>query len=339
MKKTKKITINDVAKHANVSKSTVSQYLNERFEYMGEKTKDNIQQSIEELGYAPNFIARSLTKKKTSTIGIIVANILHGFSTQVIRSIEDSCNEKDIHVIVCNADDDPVKEKKYLTMLQSKQVDGFIIFPSRQNTSVYQQLLDYQIPVVFMDRIMPEVSVSTILLDNYKAAELAVEHFSEKGHDNIAIVTPKLEPPITPRIERLDGFRMAMDEFGKDCREEFIFSGDLPLLRGQLNKIFKRKVKPTAILASNDLALIALLEFCKEKEMRLPEELSIIGIDEVSFAVLHNPGLTTINQPAFEMGKQAAELLLAQINDHPTKPEIYRYEPRFAVRSSVSDIH
>src|SRR5690625_1459685 len=121
----KAITIADVAKHAGVSKSTVSQYLNKRYNYMGEKTKLRIEQAVAELGYSPNIVARSLKQKSTTTIGVIVANILHVFSTQVIRAIEDFCNDMNFHVIVCNADDDPVKEKRYIDMILAMQVDGF----------------------------------------------------------------------------------------------------------------------------------------------------------------------------------------------------------------------
>ena len=116
----KRVTIADVAREANVSKSTVSQYMNKRYEYMAENTKDRIEEAVRVLGYQVNFVARSLKQKRTSTIGVIVANILHAYSTQVIRSIEDVCNAKDIHVIVCNADDNPVKERKYINMLRAK---------------------------------------------------------------------------------------------------------------------------------------------------------------------------------------------------------------------------
>lgn len=124
----KRITIQDVARLAGVSKSTISQYLNKRYDYMSEETKKRIEAAINELGYEPNFIARSLKQKKTSTIAVIVANILHSFSTKVIRAVEDYCNENGFHVIVCNADDDPEKEANYIRMLRAKQVDGMIVF-------------------------------------------------------------------------------------------------------------------------------------------------------------------------------------------------------------------
>src|SRR5699024_7590258 len=129
----KRVTISDVAQHAGVSKSTVSQYLNRRYDYMGKNTKEKIESAIKELEYSPNMVARSLKQKSSTTIGVIVANILHVFSTQVIRAIEDFCHDKGFHVIVCNADDNPNKEKTYIDMLRAKQVDGIIAFPTGDN--------------------------------------------------------------------------------------------------------------------------------------------------------------------------------------------------------------
>src|SRR5699024_10710326 len=123
----KKITMQDVANKAGVSKSTVSQFINNRYEYMAEETKIRIDDAVKELGYIPNFIAKSLKQKKTSTIGVIVANILHTFSNEIIRAIEDVCEVNQVHMFVCNADDNPEKEKSYMEMLMAKQVDGLII--------------------------------------------------------------------------------------------------------------------------------------------------------------------------------------------------------------------
>ncbi|MFB4475856.1 LacI family DNA-binding transcriptional regulator, partial [Oceanobacillus caeni] len=184
----RRITISDVAEHAGVSKSTVSQYLNKRYDYMGKKTKERIEHAVKELGYSPNIIARSLKQKSTMTIGVIVANILHVFSTQVIRAIEDFCNEKDFHVIICNADDDPEKEKRYIEMLQSKQVDGIIAFPTGGNVELYKALIEVQFPVVFMDRIIPGIEIDTVILDNEKASFLAVEEFLRKGYREIGML-------------------------------------------------------------------------------------------------------------------------------------------------------
>ncbi|SFQ27087.1 LacI family DNA-binding transcriptional regulator [Salibacterium halotolerans] len=336
MKNGRRPTISDVANHAGISKSTVSQYLNERFEYMGEETKKRIRESIKELEYSPNFLAKSLKQKKTYTIGIIVANILHGFSTRVIRTIEDVCNEQNIHVIVCNTDEDVNKEQKYVEMLQAKQVDGFIIFPAGDNNELYRELLNQEIPLVFVDRIIPELQVSTVLTDNEQAAEMAVSHFVEYGHKDIGFVLPPMKSTMTPRTERLSGFRKSMHRHSLSVNEDFIYSAPLTDMVGYLKSRFQTARKPTALVTSNDLTLVEVLRFCKEQAIVIPDELSIVSIDDMPLASVYNPAITAIDQPAFTIGAKAASLLLDEINEREKTPGIYRFSPTFLKRETVN---
>ncbi|MGY4688449.1 LacI family DNA-binding transcriptional regulator [Salibacterium sp. K-3] len=338
MKNGRNITISDVAKHAGISKSTVSQYLNKRFEYMGEETKQRIRESIVELEYSPNFLARSLKQKKTFTIGIIVANILHGFSTHVIRAVEDACNQQNIHVIVCNTDEDPAKEQKYVKMLEAKQVDGFIIFPAGDNEEMYRELLEKEIPLVFVDRIISELPVSTVLTDNEQAAAMAVDHFREHGHCRIGLAVPTLKPMMTPRTERLAGFQKAMEKHGLGGNDTFIYEKPLSGMAEYLVEEFQKEDQPTALLASNDLTLMEVLNFCKKAGVRIPEDLSIISIDDMPLASVYNPAITAIDQPAFEIGEKAASLLFEQMNEdkEAVRPAVYRYAPAFLERDTVA---
>jgi LacI family transcriptional regulator, kdg operon repressor len=331
----KAVTMADVARHANVSKSTVSQYLNKRYEYMGDETKKRIEAAIVELGYKPNIVARSLKQKTTSTIGVIVANILHVFSTQVIRAIEDICHEQDFHIIVCNADDNPDKEKRYIEMLRAKQIDGMIIFPSGENVDLYESMVREKYPVVFVDRSIPNVNIRSIMLDNEKAASLAVQHFISKGYDRIGMITTSIRN-VTPRKERVNGYRKALQENGLDFYAEYVSSVDIPEIQGEVERLLALERPPQAILAGNDLALFEILKFVKERKLQIPSDLAIIGIDDVSFANLFTPPLTTVAQPAFEMGAEAAELLLSKIKKEKAgmAQSISRFEPKLIVRES-----
>jgi LacI family transcriptional regulator, kdg operon repressor len=332
-----KITIDDVANLAKVSKSTVSQYLNKRFTYMREDTKQRIEDAIRELNYQPNIVARSLKQKRTSTIGVIVANILHTFSTKVLRAIEDVCHEHDVHVIVCNADDEPEKEKRYIEMLQAKQVDGLIIFPTGGNFELYKSMAKQQYPVIFMDRKIEALAIPSFLLDNEKAARIAVDHFIEKGHERIGIVTTSILRSITPRVERIEGYKRAIVANGLTLREDYIISRDIREINSHLHKMFALEEPPTALLAGNDLALIEVLDFVKEQSLRIPDDIALIGIDDVSFAHIFSPSLTTISQPAYEMGTGAASLLLAKIkkSENVHTETLFRYQPLLNVRDSV----
>ncbi|WP_226582137.1 LacI family DNA-binding transcriptional regulator [Halobacillus litoralis] len=332
----KKVTIADVAKQAEVSKSTVSQYLNKRYDYMGEQTKKRIQNAIEQLGYQPNFVARSLKQKSTKTIGVIVANILHNFTTEVTRAIEDACHGADFHTIICNADDDPVKEKHYIEMLRAKQVDGLIIFPTGNNRDLYQQMLDASYPVVFLDRNVEEMPVTAVMLDNQRAAELAVDHFAEKGYKRVGMVTTSIFNHVSPRLERIEGYKKALNRNGLTVHEDYIISAEPDHLQESLEDLLHLDNPPEAILAGNDLVLIEILKYVKHKGLKVPEDLAVIGIDDVSFASFYTPSITTVAQPTFKMGKMGAELLLDKIEkkDKKMNPS-YRFEPKLMVRDSV----
>ncbi|MFD2923611.1 LacI family DNA-binding transcriptional regulator [Halobacillus naozhouensis] len=335
----KTVTMADVAKQANVSKSTVSQYLNKRYDYMGEKTKARIEQAIKELGYQPNIVARSLKQKSTKTIGVIVANILHNFSTEVSRAIEDVCHKADFHTIICNADDDPDKEKKYIEMLRAKQVDGLIIFPTGNNRDLYRKMLDQNYPVVFVDRSVPDIPISSIMLENEKASELAVDYFAKKGHERIAMITTPMNENVSSRVERLEGYQRALQSHGLDVREDYMRSIDPDQVEGILEEMLALDQPPQAILAGNDLILKEVLTFSKLHHFKIGEDLSVIGIDDVPYASFYSPSITTIAQPTFKMGKMAGELLLDKINKKSTadqRPD-YHFEPTLMVRESVKD--
>ncbi|MGP4059532.1 LacI family DNA-binding transcriptional regulator [Halobacillus litoralis] len=333
----KTVTISDVATHAKVSKSTVSQYLNKRYDYMGEKTKQRIELAIEELGYQPNIVARSLKQKSTKTIGVIVANILHNFTTEVTRAIEDVCISSDYHTIICNADDDPEKEKHYIEMLRAKQVDGLIIFPTGDNRGLYEKMLKDRYPVIFLDRKVEDIPISSILLDNEMASGLAVEHFVQKGYSRIGMITTSIINHITPRLERIQGYEKAIHKEGLPFVEEYVKSAEPTNIQRVLEELLDLEEPPEAILAGNDLVLIEILKYAKQNGMKIPEDLAVIGIDDVSFASFYTPAITTVAQPTFEIGKMGAEALLDKIRNNKVEDELlnYRFDPHLMVRDSV----
>ncbi|MFD1414322.1 LacI family DNA-binding transcriptional regulator [Oceanobacillus jeddahense] len=332
----KRVTMADVAKYAGVSKSTISQYLNGRFDYMSEETRVKIGQAVKDLNYRPNMVARSLKQKSSTTIGVIVANILHVFSTQVIRAIEDFCHQRGFHVIVCNADDQPEKEKKYIEMLKAKQVDGIIAFPTGDNVELYQQLLDEGYPLVFMDRIVKELKVDTILLDNEEAARLAAETLLQGGYKHIAMISPPLLEQVTPRVERVNAFQESIQKMGQQHPEVSLITGKISTIYEKLDTLFQKDKHPDAIFAINDRVLHEVLSFLSRRNIQIPDDVAMINVDDVSFADFYNPPLTTISQPAFDMGKKAAEILFAVILKEKTDrhPETMRFKPILVRRKS-----
>lgn len=333
----KKTTIADVAKLANVSKSTISQYLNKRYDHMSEETRKKIAEAIRELNYYPNILARSLKQKTTYTVGVVVANILHVFSTNVIRCIEDFFHEHGFHIIVCNADDKPEKERQYIEMLRAKQVDGIIIFPTGGNIDLYKQILDEQYPIVFMDRTIEDLEIETVMLDNKRAAQLAVNHFIDQGYERIAIVTTSILRKISPRVERIEGYKESLEAHGIEVNPNYIKSADPESLPNALSELFQCKPPPQAILAGNDIVLMATLKSIHQRNLKIPDDIAVIGIDHVPFAEFYIPPITVVAQPAKEMAQEASRRLLRQIKKEGTAqqgPLIQRFAPTLIVGSS-----
>lgn len=332
----KAVTMSDVAKKASVSKSTVSQYINKRYEFMGADTKERIREAIEVLNYKPNVVAKSLKQKKTSTVGVIVANILHSFSTQVIRAIEDVCNRSDLSVIVCNADDDPQKERNYIEMLRAKQVDGLIIFPTAGNAELYKEMVHENYPLVFVDRIIQDSGVSTILLDNEKASEMLVEHLYEKNYKRLAFITSSLEIQITPRIERLNGFIKALEKYSLPLIDGFYAGIRMGDVQEVLEVMFSQPERPDALICGNDLTLLETLKFINKKGWSIPTDIALASIDEVPYSEIFQPPLTIVAQPAYAIGTNAANLLLEKIDSvGESLKEIMLYSPELIVRKST----
>ncbi|MCM3177773.1 LacI family DNA-binding transcriptional regulator [Cytobacillus horneckiae] len=332
----KKITISDVAEKAGVSKSTVSQYINQRYKYMSSETKERIERVINELNFRPNDNARNLKVKKTKVVGILVANILHTLSTEIIQIVEDRLQHNGMKAFVCNSADDPEKEKEYIDLLIAKQVDGIIIFPVGNDYTVYNYLINYSIPIVFVDRLVDGITTDSVLLDNHAASFLAVSTLAEKGHENIAFFTLPIDFPVTPRIERIDGYKKAMAACQLKLREELIFSISKDKIQDALQNCLHFNKPPTAIIAGNDLVLLQILKYLKKNNVSVPEKMAVIGIDNVLYADLYEPSITTIAQPIQQMGLKAAELLLDRIKNESQHPFItYRFAPEIVERNSI----
>jgi len=333
----KKITMQDVALKAGVSKSTVSQYINNRFEFMGASTKLRVEAAIKDLGYIPNQVAKSLKQKKTGTIGVIVANILHTFSTEIIRAIEDECERNGFHLFVCNADDQPEKERAYIDMLVAKQVDGLIIFPTNGNYDYYKQLKNAEFPIVFVDRMINEAIFPTLLLDNESASRIAVDQLVKKGKKKVGLVSTSITQHVTPRIERINGYKKAMAEYGLEIEEDWIIAQDKQEIGNRLQHLWDSANRPEAFFATNDLALIELLKFIKKNGLSIPADIGVIAIDDSPFLAIATPPISVIRQPTFEIGQDAAHTLLELIGskDFKEKYEERHYLPILVERESV----
>lgn len=331
----KKTTIADVAQYANVSNSTVSQYLNKRYEYMSVETRKKIEEAIEALQYRPNLMARSLKQKSTFTIGVIVANIIHDFSTKIINALEAEFDKEGFHMIVCNSADNPQKEKKHIETLLEKQVDGMIVFPTGENKNLYVRLHQQAMPIVFIDRFLEGVDIPAVLLDNFSAMDMAVETFRKQP---LAIVTTSLTLPITPRVERLEGFRQALRNRNLFIDERYIKNGEPAKMEEVFNQLFALEQPPKGIIAANDRIFQELMIYIKKRNLHVPNDLQVIAVDDVPYAKFTHPSITTLEQPILPMAQKSASILLAKIKkEHIANDQkLYRFNPILIQRDSTN---
>lgn len=307
-----KIKLKDVAEKAGVSKSTVSQYLNKRYQYMSQETRDRIQSVVEDLGYQPNGIARSLKIKKTNTIGVVVANILHTFSTYVSRGIEDYCQQHGYNVILCNADNNPKKEESYLQMLRMKQVDGIIIAATGKCNELISNEIGKGFPIVQIDRYFDDLETDIVIADNYHGVFEAVEHLIRQRYKRIGLVVPEGNM-LSVRRQRMEGYYEALKKYGIPVDESLVKFLSKENAQRQLSSLFEMEDRPTAVFTTNDLMAIETLTFLKENNIRIPEEIAIATFDELTMASLLESPLTVVAQPAYDIGMTAADLLIKRI--------------------------
>jgi len=303
----KRITIKDVAERAGVSISTVSQYLNGRYNYMGEETKKRIKKAVTDLEYRPNFMARNLKNRSTKTIGIIVSNILHHFAVSMTRKIEDYCDEDGYNLIICNADDDSEKEKKYINNLIEKQVDGLIIMPTTGNDELYKKLSNQNFPVVFLDRFMEDVDIPSFKLDNHHAVTLAYDYLTKTKVEHYCYIGASDKMDITPRLERLEHFK-------KLAPRQKVITDENDELYNRIEAEFE-DTQSNGIILANDFALMAFLKYANNNELDLINENHLIAIDDLPLADVYRPKISTVAQPIEEIAQNAYQQLMKHIEE------------------------
>jgi DNA-binding LacI/PurR family transcriptional regulator len=333
-----KTTIYDVAKKAGVSIATVSKVINNTGN-MRPATRRRVTDVMEEMNYYPSVMASALTGKRTQTLGLLVPDISNPFFSEMARMIEDRAHEKGMSVIMCSTDEDPEKEKKYLQLLQRKQVDGFIVASSFHDKSLLHGLMKNKVPFVMLTQDDASLDVSKVSVDDYKGGYEATSYLMENGHRNIAIFA---EHAHSSKI-RIYGCREAFEMHGIECREENIFqmTGTISSGRKFFREIFSRKEAefPTAIFACNDLIAIGIIQEAKEQGIRIPEDLSLIGFDNTILASTTVPGLTTVAQPIEAMGKRIVDVLIDEIKEGASMKERVLFNPELIIRGTTTRLN
>lgn len=311
-------TIKDVAQEAEVSVATVSRVLNSSG-YVNEDTRKKVLDAIKKLDYRPNAVARSLFKKQSKTIALIVPNITNPFFPEVARAIEDVMSSKEYTLILCNSDDQEEKENKYFEVMKQKYVDGVIIVTS---TLTPKHIEKNGIPIVAVDRFIDK-DIPYVSVDNVEGARKAVRYLQSTGCQKIAHI--RGPENLLNAEQRFQGYRL-------ELQNKHLFNEDL-VVNGNFNfttttevtkQLLKKHPDIDGIFAGNDYMAVSVVKAALALGKRVPEDLSVIGFDGINLAKLTNPEITTIAQPIYQIGYKAAELLLDLIDGKPI--DTYNHE-------------
>lgn len=310
------MSISRIAKIAGVSTATVSKILNGKDQAISEATRQRVLEIVERERYIPNAIAKSLKKNYTKTIGLIIPDVMNLFFSELARGVEDSADKLGYSLILCNTDNSADKEKKYLQVLQSKRVDGIIVtaVENSDETSLWNCIT----PIVLMDRdIKTHKPVGRIKIENEKCTYDAVVHLLEKGCKNIGFISSITINNISE--DRLKGYIKALKKNNMPYNEELVYLRDYSIETGYIGalKLIENN-KIDGICCGNDLIAIGAIKALKERNIDIPKEVKIIGLDDISISSYLDPPLTTIKQPIYDMGHEAVNLLLDMIEKKET---------------------
>ena len=314
--------LNLVAEKAGVSIATVSRVINNN-PNVNPETRLKVQQVIKELRYNPNRVAKRLRNRNASSnlLGVLIPDIQNPFYVEVLRGIEDIAYENKYALIMCNFSQDEKKQQMYLDIIQSESVDGLIAAPTSEKDENVKNLVRSGLPIVCVDRGLDEVDVDVILVENEKGAYNAVDYLAKSGYKRIAYISGLQKIPSSQQREK--GYIQALKDNGLEISKELIKYGDSRHESAVklCEELLELESPPDALFTGNNLITLGALETIHKRNLNIPNDIAIIGFDDMYWSISLNPPLTAVRQPAYEIGKRAAEQLIARIND-PSRPAI-----------------
>jgi LacI family transcriptional regulator len=328
-------TIRDVAQRAGVSASTVSRTLSGKIP-VDKKTREKVLAAVKELNYQPNALAKGLKEGRTGTIGLIVPNICNPVFPLVSRGVEDVARKFGYTVILCNTDEDVKIEKDYINQLQKKWVDGIILATSGRENSHIREAKDSGLPVVLLIRKL-EDQVDAVIIDNDRAAFQAVTYLIKTGHKRIAIVNG--DQRLVLYRERFQGYLQALKEADMEFDNSLVLEVSDPTRCYDAVSEFLSKTDtlPDAIFAVSDPMAVQVIRAVKDAGYGVPDDVSIIGFDNLQFSPYLDPPLTTVNQPLYRMGEAAAERIISLIENKSDAPVTQVMETELVIRKTTKN--
>lgn len=327
-------TIREVAERAGVSTMTVSRVLNNSG-YVHPETRARVKAAIAEMGYVPNALARSLRFKQTRTLGLVLSDITNPFFTTIARGVEDVTSQAGFNVIFCNTDESEDKQAAYLTVLAQKRVDGVLLVPARSSETPVSYLRSRNVPVVVLDRRVPHSHVDGVRCDSEGGAYELVRLLIGLGHSRIALLNGPAE--VSTAADRAAGYRRALTEAGLTADKTLMFYERFTQQAGysMAEQALSLVPRPTALFAANNFIAIGAYRALREAGLRVPEDMALVAFDDLPAALVLEPFLTVAMQPAYEMGRRAADLLLARLSGQgPDEPKEIVLPVEIVVRRS-----
>jgi DNA-binding LacI/PurR family transcriptional regulator len=310
-----RVTIRDVARHAEVAPSTVSAVMNGSA-HTSRETRLRVLQAMRELEYEPDANARNLKRRRAESIGLVVPEFANPFFAVVAEAVEQTAREEDLTVVLCSTRFEGARELDYMRLLRTSRLDGVILNSGLGRALVPHLALAQEQPIVSVDERVPGLEAPFVGSDNRGGGRAAARHVIEQGHERIGIVTGPVG--LWSADQRHAGYREEMLAAGLDPDVAPVANGDFRIdggMRAAATLLAPQPARrPTALLVANDLMAIGCLKFCATAGIAVPDEVSIVGFDDISLAELWEPGLTTVRQQAWEMGAAAARLLIAAID-------------------------
>ncbi len=327
-------TISDVAKRAGVSPVTVSRVIND-LGNVSPSTRERVGQAIEELGYVPSGAAQSLRSKRTRSLALIVPDIQNSFWTTVARGVEDAAQSKGYSVFLCNTDENPAKQLRYLDVVISQRADGVIIAPYDADARHLARLRDRGIPVVVIDRHIEGWDTDTVNSDSISGARALVRHLIDLGHRRIAVISGPTST--STAADRVLGYRIALAEAGIMVDEGLIKFGEFRAVAGErlTHEVLDAGPQPTAIFAANNVIAMGVIAALEKRGLRVPHDIALVCFDDLPNTSLIFPFFTVAAQPVYEVGVNAAQLLLSRLEaDAPLQPRHVILPTRLIIRHS-----
>ena len=328
------VTLKDIGKEVGVSATTVSRALNNKSDISYE-VKQKIKEVAERLGYSPNALARSLKAKKTSSIGVLIADIADSFFAPIVKGIENTAREMGYSIILCDTGEEYEQEKLALQMMLEKRVDGLLITPSQTEYGDILELKRKKIPFVLVGRHFDLVESDYVITDDIKGAFSATDYLIKKGHKKILFINgPNY---ISSAKERLVGYKRALQEHAILLDKSLVKEGALKMEDGYriMKEILSAGTKFTAVFAYCDFVVLGIMQALEEGKLKIPGDIAIVGYDDVAFARFLQVPLTTVHIPKYELGKEAMKLLKKKIEGEIQETQSVVLETKLVIRKSA----